>query len=532
MMGTPGPDDFEKRPGFSEEERAVTNRLPPANRPPGFTVSQVLGGIADLLRNGLPGLIWVRGEVVGLVHAASRHVYFDLVEHRPDGSRFALPCAIWDSNRMVLEEKLSAAGLALAVGQEMLFAGMVRLYAEKGRLTFHVSDVIPEYTLGQVEARRRAVLARLQREQLVGRNARLPLPAMPLCLALLTSRRGAGLADFLKVLQDSGYAFRIDLWDIPVQGPHMEAIVCRTLNSLAQQQAQRGYDAACIIRGGGSTTDLSWWDSYPLCAAVARMPLPLLTGIGHETDRPAVEEVAWKALSTPTAAAQFFCQAVAAAESACAGVARELGRLVPQRLGRAIECLARCRQAVCEGAGQTRSHTAHRLEMSRSQLAAHASRCLEGSRTRPRVLAGWLAKGPLVRLQREGRLPLDRLHQAMAEGRQRLRGWTAEVRRVADQVGMPARKDLADEARRGRGTARDLRDRVEEVLAGQQQRIDSLRALVEAHDLGPLLRRGFSLTCDAEGWVIHSAAAVVPGMMLVTRLADGEIRSVVTGNHS
>lgn len=510
----------------------MTSRSPSPNPPPSNTVSQVLDTIVNLVQTGLPGLLWVRGEVCNVGSSGRQVLFFDLVERRPNGSRSVLPCALWNSNRAALQRKLDVAGLSLAAGQEMLFAGLVRLYADRGRLTFHVRDVVPEFTLGQVEARRRAVLAQLRRDQLIGRNARLPLGEVPLHLALLTSRSGAALTDFLKVLEESGYAFTVDLWEIPVQGSNMENIVGRTLNLLARKQSEQAYDAACIVRGGGSTTDLGWWDSYPLCAAVAHMPLPVLTGIGHERDRLAIEEVVWKALSTPTAAAQFFCQTVAASDAARDSSARELARLVPSRLARAIERLTLCRQAVCEGAGRIGSHTVLRLEVSRSQLAAHVRRCLENGRARRDALAGWLAEEPMVRLQREQRQALDRLRQAVAVVGHRVYRCGMEVGKAKDQLGPAALRGMAGAARRCQGAARSLRVRIEEVLATVEQRTEYLRALVEAHDLGPLLRRGFSLTFDIEGRVIRSAAVAPLGTTLITRLADGEVRSVVMGNLS
>src|SRR5262249_30571898 len=157
------------------------------------------------------------------------------------------------------------------------------------------------------EAQRRAVLARLQRERLTGLNQRIEMAAVPLRVAVLSSRNAAGLRDFETVLSNSGYAFSVLRCEVPVQGPMVERAVCRALEVLALKQAELRLDAVCIVRGGGSATDLGCWNSYAICAAIARMPVPVITGIGHERDRVAADEVAHATAPTPTAAAELLC---------------------------------------------------------------------------------------------------------------------------------------------------------------------------------------------------------------------------------
>src|SRR5207253_1708836 len=155
-------------------------------------VSEVIRGVGNALRWAFPTSLWVKGEVSDYRPAAQGHHYFSLVERLADGSQAVLPCAVWKSGWPQLQQKLVADGVALASGQEMLFRGTVRLYDGAGKLTFHVSDVYPEFTLGQIEAQRRAVLARLKQENLVGLNRRLEMSPVPLRVAVLSSRNAAG----------------------------------------------------------------------------------------------------------------------------------------------------------------------------------------------------------------------------------------------------------------------------------------------------------------------------------------------------
>jgi exonuclease VII large subunit len=130
-------------------------------------VCDVIRGVGTALRRAFPTSLWVKGEVSDYRVPAQGHHYFNLVERQQDGSQVVLPCAVWKSHWPHVRQKLLDGGIALASGQEMLFQGAVRLYDGAGKLTFHVSDVYPEFTLGQIEAQRRAVLARLHRERLI-----------------------------------------------------------------------------------------------------------------------------------------------------------------------------------------------------------------------------------------------------------------------------------------------------------------------------------------------------------------------------
>ena len=138
-------------------------------------VAEVIRGVGNALRRAFPTSFWVKGEVSDYRPATQGHHYFNLVERLQDGSQAVLPCAVWKSNWPQVCQKLLNGGIALTSGQEMLFQGTVKLYDAAGKLTFHVSDVYPE-SRWPIEAQRRAVLARLHREKLIGLNRRVEMP--------------------------------------------------------------------------------------------------------------------------------------------------------------------------------------------------------------------------------------------------------------------------------------------------------------------------------------------------------------------
>jgi exodeoxyribonuclease VII large subunit len=451
-----------------------------------------------------------------------------LVERLQDGSQAVLPCAVWKSKWPQVCQKLLNGGIALTSGQEMLFLGSVKLYDGAGKLTFHVADVLPEFTLGQIEARRRAVLARLQRENLIGLNRRVEMPAVPLRVAVLSSRNAAGLRDFEEVLSNSGYAFSVLRCEVPVQGPMVERSVCRALEVLALKQKELNLDAICIVRGGGSATDLGWWNSYAICAAIARMPVPVITGIGHERDRVAADEVAHASMPTPTGAAEFLCSLARCADSELRETADRMAAVVTQRLSGAAHAVESAQQEVAHTttAVVTREH--HLICSFRDHYTAHARRALAPHTD-----------------------TLHRIHEALRRDTGRaLREELATILNVRTAVASVARqqgRQIAQDLEEMTGDVNSLTQRKLDILAenhvngmaevdaladreiGQHSKLlGHLADLVRAYDPVHVLRRGFSITLNAQGKAVKAAADLAPGETIITRLAAGQIASTIT----
>jgi exodeoxyribonuclease VII large subunit len=501
----------------------------PGAGPPGYVrVSDVIRGVGTALRRTFPTSLWVKGEVSDYRVPGQGHHYFNLVERQEDGSQVVLPCAVWKSNWPHVRQKLLNGGIALASGQEMLFQGTVRLYDAAGKLTFHVSDVYPEFTLGQIEAQRRAVLDRLQREQLIGLNRRVELPAVPLRVAVLSSRNAAGLLDFEQVLSKSGYAFSVLRCEVPVQGPMVERSVCRALEVLALKQQELRLDVICIVRGGGTATDLGWWNSYAICAAIARMPIPVITGIGHERDRVAADEVAHATAPTPTAAAEFLCSQARNADAELREAADRMAAVVSQLLAGAGHAVEAAQQEIVHLTTASVSQEHHLIRSFREQYTANARRALAPHADAVRRLhdallqdAGWMLRGEL---------------RAILDMRTAVATVARQDARQAGQALVATTGDFAALIERNLNTLAETReDTTAEVAAHADQVIDQkgkllrhLSDLVRAYDPIHVLRRGFSITLNVKGKAVKSAADLAPGETIITRLAAGQIASTIT----
>ena len=195
---------------------------------------------------------------------------------------------------------------------QQLTAGMQVLVEVK--VTFHevygyalnVIDIDPTYTLGDIARRRREILQQLEREGVLTMNKEIPLPRLLQRIAVISSASAAGFQDFERQLADNRHhlAFHTRLFPAVMQGNEVEGSIIRALNAILDDDTP--WDAVVIIRGGGSTSDLTGFDTLTLAENVAQFPLPIITGIGHERDDTVIDMVSHTRVKTPTAAAEFL----------------------------------------------------------------------------------------------------------------------------------------------------------------------------------------------------------------------------------
>ncbi|MEL6143546.1 MAG: exodeoxyribonuclease VII large subunit, partial [Bacteroidota bacterium] len=204
-----------------------------------------------------------------------------------------------------------------------------------------VEDADPSYTMGRLEMKRREVLSRLEQEGLLKKNRRHILALVPQRLAIISSLTAAGYADFRQQLLQNPYRydFNVELFTAAMQGELAVSEIIRAIQQIDRRTAQ--FDAIVVIRGGGARMDLLAFDDELLCRAVAQAKLPVLTGIGHETDEVLLDRVAFLALKTPTAVAAFLLERVAVFESRLLEIGRKIQQLGHEQLYRETHQLIR-----------------------------------------------------------------------------------------------------------------------------------------------------------------------------------------------
>lgn len=452
----------------------ATERLDPET----YTVSGLGRELQGLLRAALPS-VWVAGEIQRFKTHASGHVYFELVE-KGDGDAVVgkLDAVLWRGDAARVRTQLDRHSQRMADGLAIRCRVALDFYPPHGKLQVQVKEVDPVFALGELARRREETLAELAATGLLEANRARPLAALPLHVGLVTSAGSAAYHDFLATLAESGYGFRVTFVHAAVQGSEAERAVASALALVATA----GADCAALVRGGGARSDLAAFDSRAIALAVARSPLPVLTGLGHEIDQTVADRVAYQAFKTPTKVAEFLVARMQGADLAVALLRERLATASRLPLARAATALAVAERRALGARA--------RLAQLAARLAA-LSRALGGAPPRALRAAGSRLRLAAQRLGREGPRGLDRAER--------------EWRQLAVRLEVTARGRLALAAARLGGMAR--------LVTG----------------LAPerTLRRGFSVTRGPSGRALRAPSEVAPGERLTTQLAGGEIASRV-----
>ncbi len=280
-----------------------------------ITLSELQRRIKSAVEASLPLPVWVVAEVSELKVNYSGHCYLELVEKsEPKRGGTPIPCAqvravVWRQQWAMLSAYFSQqTGQTLGVGMKILAKVLVS-YHELYGLSLQITDLDPSFTLGEVERQKQMTIAQLKADGVWDLNREEPLPRPVQRVAVVSSGAAAGYRDFCNELSAGGYAFLTELFDAVVQGAVAEESICSALERVALRADE--FDIVVLIRGGGSASDLSCFNSYRLCSYVAQFPLPVVTGIGHDKDVSVADMVAHTSLKTPTAVAAWLTERMA-----------------------------------------------------------------------------------------------------------------------------------------------------------------------------------------------------------------------------
>lgn len=319
----------------------------------------------------LPEPVWVAAELAQ-ANTSRGHCWLTLVqkEAEGDGIKAQLEAVVWANK---LRELQGAHGLKLTNG--LLQQGMsVRLrvstsFHERYGLRLVVEDIDPTHTIGALERRRQQTLENLAADNLMNRNAEIPLAIVPQRLAIISSDTAAGLADFREQLEGNpyGYRFQLRMFGAAMQGAQTSPEITSRLREIRRNWSD-SFDAVVIVRGGGGRTDLAAFDEEALCRAVAEFPVPVLVGIGHETDETVLDRVAHKSLKTPTATAVFLIERLVQAEVRILQLGRQVSQAGAYQLSAATLNLNRHSTLIRQSAGQVLQNEHYRLDRLSSEL--------------------------------------------------------------------------------------------------------------------------------------------------------------------
>lgn len=272
--------------------------------------------IKDSLYLSFPGFYWVVAEISEIKENYAGHCYLELIDKHPEEQniRARVRAVIWNNRYGFVKSFFeNITRESLKAGLKILVKAKIE-YHEIYGLSLVITDIDPSFTLGEMAIRRQEIVKRLEDEGVLNMNKELDFPMIPQRIAIISSRNAAGYTDFLKHLtgNSSGYKFFTWLSDAAMQGSETETGIINAFERIAAKIEL--FDIVVIIRGGGSQTDLSWFDNYRIAYYITQFPLPVITGIGHEKDLTVADIVAYQSLKTPTAVADYIIGCMSATE--------------------------------------------------------------------------------------------------------------------------------------------------------------------------------------------------------------------------
>jgi exodeoxyribonuclease VII large subunit len=435
-----------------------------------FSVTEFTRRVRDLLEGHLRD-VWIEGEISNYRKQSSGHHYFTLKDDRAQ-----LTCVMFS------RAYSAQAGTILRDGVQVQAFGRVSVYEARGQYQLIV-ELVQTKGQGLLQAKFEALKRKLEAEGLFDPAHKKALPPFPRRVALVTSPTGAAVQDMLNVLQRRSPWLRLLICPVRVQGEGGAEEIAETIAYLDQHQTTLDLDVLIVGRGGGSLEDLWEFNEEILARAIFACRIPTISAVGHEIDFTIADFVADLRAPTPSAAAELVAPAVEALFNEISSRRIHLERLVKQHLE-----IRRLKMGRIENAAIFREP---------SRLISERQQRVDQLEIRMAQLRDWLLKQ-----RREHLLRLTSLVMMFKPG----------------EVLERRKKEITLFQEKLRSAIRQQFDREQHQL---RRLSESIRLL------GPeqTLRRGYSITEDERGKVIHSISAVAANQKLKTILADGSLWS-------
>ncbi|UOO82619.1 exodeoxyribonuclease VII large subunit [Uruburuella testudinis] len=433
--------------------------------PAAVSVSELNALAKNLLEQNLFGL-WVAGEVSNLTRAASGHYYFSLKDQRAQ-----VRCALF---------KGAAAKLAapLKEGDHIELSGKISIYEARGEFQITVSEVRLK-GLGRLYEAYEKLKAQLQAEGVFAAERKRPLPAHPRVIGIVTSTAAAALRDVVSTLKRRAPEIPVIVYPAPVQGAGSEMQIAQAVQT-ASERAEA--DVLIVCRGGGSIEDLWAFNEEVVVRAIEACTIPVVSGVGHETDFTLADFVADMRAPTPTAAAELVSPNRAESLQKLRQLETQLKNVLQQRYydaSQRFDWLTR----------QLR-HPQQKLDEQKLSVAA---------------------------VQQSLRFAMQNHHrfnsQQLAQQRQKLAHLRPGVTHAANEL---AAFQTA------------LKQGWQALFTQRCRQLEKQAALLEAVSPQQILERGFSVVKNSRGQVVRSAHLLKQGQKLHIVFADGETDVRVT----
>ena len=289
-----------------------------------YTLLQLNKSIKNTLetRAGSAGF-WIRAEIAN-INEKNGHFYLELVEERDGRKEASMRGTIWARDaRRIISELGDSADSILNTGAEIVFRAKVVFHVIYG-LSLSITEIDLSVMLGELEKRKKATIDTITKEGRLEMNKKKTLPRVVHRVAVIGSPGTSGFRDFMFHVLKNEYRYRFDIQVIPakVQGADAAADI---RSGLEKVETLNDFDTVVLVRGGGSPLDLDCFNDLELARKISEMNIPVLTGIGHETDICVADLVSHQYFKTPTDVGDFLVDRTMRFESLLIEIATKVG---------------------------------------------------------------------------------------------------------------------------------------------------------------------------------------------------------------
>ncbi len=434
-----------------------------------YSVTELTGRIRDLFTRNFTDIL-VEGEISNCHEAQSGHIYFVLKDKT---SQIRAVC---------FKTQVRAMKFRPENGLHVTVRGSISVYEARGDYQIYVESIEP-VGLGALQLAFDQLKKRLEAEGLFSPDRKKPLPMLPRCIGLITSPTGAAVRDVVRILRRRFHNVHLTLFPVRVQGDGAALEIVRALQYFNREQS---VDVLILARGGGSLEDLWAFNEEAVARAIAQCTIPVISGVGHETDFTIADFVADVRASTPSAAAELVVNTRSAFDKHVADLRQTLVDQIRYRI-------------------LVQSRRVHELSARR----------------------GFRRPLDLLRQQRQraDEMTARIAHALRANLTLSTKRFNIAHKRI---VAFDFRMKIAAVRLRLEKLQLELASRSERALRQKRDRFDRLR--LQLHERSPLrvLERGYAIATDSTGQILRSSTQVAVGDAVTLRLHQGRLTTSVT----
>ena len=433
-----------------------------------WSVTELTARISNVLAAQFSNL-WIEGEVSNCHAAQSGHLYFTLKD-----TKAQVKCVCFRNQAMRLKFRPED-------GLKLIVRGSISVYEPRGEYQIYVEHIEPS-GVGALQLAFEQLKKRLEAEGLFEEARKKPLPMLPRRIGMVTSPRGAAVRDIIRILRRRFPNLLLILYPVRVQGDGAAEDIVAALKYFNRKQL---VDVILLARGGGSIEDLWAFNEEAVARAIAACTIPVVSGVGHETDFTIADFVADVRASTPSAAAEVVVQSRQEFQRHL----KELEHKISQQMRYLLlESRHRLKELATHMGFRRLEELLRRHRQQTDELTSHLASALQG-----RIDRLW------------DRYTIAGTRMASLDLRARIRTLGLRLVQRSAELGV----------------------RMERVLAGKTKQLERLRLQLEERSPLRVLERGYAICTDVEGNVVRAADQVAVGAEIQVQLARGRLGAEV-----